>query len=70
MPMLVKQGLPEFPQWGHGDLQTLLASLPSIHKGAGPWIREFEMLTVADHLALWDDRCLLKASVGLQDQIL
>ncbi|XP_029443279.1 uncharacterized protein LOC115083536 isoform X2 [Rhinatrema bivittatum] len=72
LSILIKQTSPVQPPmnvyspWSFADLQTLLDKLPSILRGAGPWISEFEKHTSSYQLAVGDLKAVLAQTPGMK----
>ncbi|XP_072880626.1 uncharacterized protein [Hemitrygon akajei] len=65
LPLLVKgSGQVQFIPWGSQDLEGLKNTLPSLHEGAGKWIRAFEEETTGRLLAMGDLKALLIRLMG------
>ncbi|XP_037304811.2 uncharacterized protein LOC119194658 [Pungitius pungitius] len=64
-PLLVRNtGQTGYVPWGHRDLETLVASLPPLKRGANLWVRRMEELTANDRLSLGEVRALLVRAEG------
>ncbi|XP_072899088.1 uncharacterized protein [Hemitrygon akajei] len=65
LPLLVKgSGQVQYIPWGSQDLEGLKNTLPSLHEGAGKWIRAFEEETMGRLLAMGDLKALLIRLMG------
>ncbi|XP_072098369.1 uncharacterized protein [Mobula birostris] len=65
MPLLVKGlGQVQYIPWGSQHLEGLKNTLPSLHEGAGKWIRALEEETTGRMLAMGDLKALLIRRMG------
>ncbi|GCC25340.1 hypothetical protein chiPu_0003750 [Chiloscyllium punctatum] len=60
LPLLIKEGRnPQYIPWETQDLEGLKNVLPSLHEGAGRWIKAFEDEITGQLLAIGDLKALL-----------